>query len=765
MGAEAPTRPPVPVTVDGTTLQYKGPGTLAELKSAWNIVGGGSVTSVGMTVPSFLTVANSPVTTSGTLAITYSGTALPVANGGTGQTSAAAAFGAIKQAASDTATGVVELATDAESIAGTDTARAVTAANVKATLLDRNAGVSVRMYGATGDGSTDDRAAIQSALDSAYGTIYFPEGTYLISTVNPDVSGAGLRIPSNKRLVLAPGATVKRGTNSITGLILNKADGVTSGYAANTNIIIEGGGTVDANGLSFTTNCTAIAFGHASDIVLRDIAIVNVPLFHAVELNAVRYASLARLRIDGVPANEAIQLDAMSSSGVFPWFGPYNSAKCAEVTIADSHFTNCGIAIGNHGVPSADGVRILGNTMTSTTAAAIKPRGWTSVLIEGNRFISCHTVFALDAAGTNTGYRFNRNFISGSTNTDVNLSGVTNSEAIGNEITTVATGFTNVAASVLLAFNRVDGALTMFASPVLLPDGSLSAGGFAWLTDRDTGGYHNADNEWIAHAGGVTNIRFTATGPVLTTPTLGVATATSINGVTISGSSTPTLAVTGTTSVSGANTGDQTSVTGNAGTATALQTARTINGTSFDGTANITVTAAADTLTGTTLNATVTGSSLTTGGVGTLAGTTATQTLTAKTIQLNAALGTDDTLTGDTIAGLNAGATVAQWEAVYLGGSSTWLLADANGSGTYPAVGMGVSSGTNGNPLTVLVRGTVRNDAWNWTPGGAIYLSATAGGLTQTAPSSSGDKVQVVGRALTADIAFFDFNSTYLTIE
>ena len=62
---------------------------------------------------------------------------------------------------------------------------------------------------------------------------------------------------------------------------------------------------------------------------------------------------------------------------------------------------------------------------------------------------------------------------------------------------------------------------------------------------------------------------------------------------------------------SGTNTGDQTTITGNAGTATALQTARTINGTSFNGTANITITAAAGTLTGTTLAAGVASSSLT----------------------------------------------------------------------------------------------------------------------------------------------------------
>lgn len=46
----------------------------------------GTVTSVAMTVPSVLSVSGSPITSSGTLAVTYSGTALPVANGGTGLT-------------------------------------------------------------------------------------------------------------------------------------------------------------------------------------------------------------------------------------------------------------------------------------------------------------------------------------------------------------------------------------------------------------------------------------------------------------------------------------------------------------------------------------------------------------------------------------------------------------------------------------------------------------------------------------------------------
>lgn len=50
--------------------------------------GNGTVTSVGISAPSLFTVSGSPVTTNGTLALTYSGTPLPIANGGTNATTA-----------------------------------------------------------------------------------------------------------------------------------------------------------------------------------------------------------------------------------------------------------------------------------------------------------------------------------------------------------------------------------------------------------------------------------------------------------------------------------------------------------------------------------------------------------------------------------------------------------------------------------------------------------------------------------------------------
>lgn len=52
--------------------------------NTWAIAGSGSVTSVALTMPSVFSVMGSPVTSSGTFTVGYSGAPLPVANGGTG---------------------------------------------------------------------------------------------------------------------------------------------------------------------------------------------------------------------------------------------------------------------------------------------------------------------------------------------------------------------------------------------------------------------------------------------------------------------------------------------------------------------------------------------------------------------------------------------------------------------------------------------------------------------------------------------------------
>lgn len=71
----------------------------------------------------------------------WNGSAVPIANGGTGATTAVNAFTAIKQDASETASGVVELATASEVSTGTDTTRAITPATLRSSFSVKSARV------------------------------------------------------------------------------------------------------------------------------------------------------------------------------------------------------------------------------------------------------------------------------------------------------------------------------------------------------------------------------------------------------------------------------------------------------------------------------------------------------------------------------------------------------------------------------------------------------------------------------------------------
>jgi hypothetical protein len=116
-----------PITTSGTitiagTLDVDNGGTGATTSAAAlsnlgaypasnpNGYNSGTVTSVGATVPAFLSVSGSPVTTTGTLAITYSGTGLPVANGGTGATIASTARSNLSAAQSGANTDITSIA-------------------------------------------------------------------------------------------------------------------------------------------------------------------------------------------------------------------------------------------------------------------------------------------------------------------------------------------------------------------------------------------------------------------------------------------------------------------------------------------------------------------------------------------------------------------------------------------------------------------------------------------------------------------------------
>ena len=90
----------------------------------------------------------------------------------------------------------------------------------------------------------------------------------------------------------------------------------------------------------------------------------------------------------------------------------------------------------------------------------------------------------------------------------------------------------------------------------------------------------------------------------------------------------------------------------------------------------------------------------------------------------------------------------SNYQVVYVDGADSVLPADANGSGTYPVIGMVVATGY------VLTHGVVRNDSWTLTAGSVYYLSTTAGSITTTPPSTAGDYVQIIGVAVGTDQLF-----------
>lgn len=94
---------------------------------------------------------------------------------------------------------------------------------------------------------------------------------------------------------------------------------------------------------------------------------------------------------------------------------------------------------------------------------------------------------------------------------------------------------------------------------------------------------------------------------------------------------------------------------------------------------------------------------------------------------------------------------IAKGKPVYVSGTHssgkpTVELADNDGSGTYPAIGLVYSTITAGSDGYVIISGLLLNVATStYSAGDALYLDSTPGDLTSTRPTASTEKVQKVG--------------------
>ncbi|GAA2971363.1 right-handed parallel beta-helix repeat-containing protein [Streptomyces enissocaesilis] len=254
-----------------------------------------------------------------------------------------------------------------------------------------------RVMGAVADGTTNDAPALQAALSAARtaggGQVLVPPGTYAV--------GATLRIYRNTRLTLMPGAVLRR-TAPGTMLLNGDADQTFGGYTGHGNIVIEGG-VWDMRGTTagLTASAMCISIGHARGITIRDVEILDVPGYHAIELNSTAQALVENCQFRGYvdpggrTFSEAVQIDLAKASSVFGGFGPYDQTACEDITVRGCYIGPSGTAgtiawprgVGSHAATIDrwhKRIRIIGCTVADGAQFAVGAYAWQDCHIEGN---------------------------------------------------------------------------------------------------------------------------------------------------------------------------------------------------------------------------------------------------------------------------------------------------------------------------------------------------------------------------------------------
>ena len=212
--------------------------------------------------------------------------------------------------------------------------------------------VTPHMFGAVGDGVTNDTAAFMSMFAADNGVIVIPDGVYLID--------GDIRVYSNTRVFLSPKATIKR---IFTGVYTqpvfvfgeNGSDTFASGYNGVHDVFIHGG-TIDMGAtVAMDINehgGATMAIGHCRNIIIDGVTFKNGANDHYIEVNGSKDIIIKNCLFDkpvitGSANYEAINIDYANSDG-FPCYGYYDNTHNENLLIENCVFNNCDKAIGNH---------------------------------------------------------------------------------------------------------------------------------------------------------------------------------------------------------------------------------------------------------------------------------------------------------------------------------------------------------------------------------------------------------------------------------
>lgn len=302
-------------------------------------------------------------------------------------------------AALDTANGAATVSEAAQVEAAAALAAAAAAQNTADDALSR-AGLAgwFVVTGATRNGSTDDAAAIQGALDNAAaaggGTVLIPAGSYAV---------ASALVAYDNTVIYAYGATLT--AIGDTGLLHNYASTseVFSGYNGRSHITVLGGiwdGNAGTGPGQTSGEHDVISFNHCRDITLRDVVVRNTPTAHALEFNSCDGGRAVNCRFEGFADlsptsnrqfSEAVQIDiAVNGSSAV---GAFDGTPSRNIEISGCYSGPSdrlgvfGRFVGSHTAAAGtyyDNIVIRGNTVEGTIQEGVYGYGWRRAIIADN---------------------------------------------------------------------------------------------------------------------------------------------------------------------------------------------------------------------------------------------------------------------------------------------------------------------------------------------------------------------------------------------
>ena len=243
--------------------------------------------------------------------------------------------------------------------------------------------VSFVFFGELGSG--DDALLLQSAFDF----IEFKGGGTVRAEVEEINWQTQVKIPSNTHFLVGEKTVITRGA-AINNMLVNNSDGSIGGYSANSGMTVTGG-IWDVNKSNFSSQCTAIAFGHSSNVEIRNSTFKNTPQWHCIEYNGVLRGKVINCNFsdcDLLDNAEAIQIDLMQSSAQFPWFGPYDGSPCYKISVTGCTFSSVGSGIGSHSADATKkhiGILIESNFFKDIEYTAVKCLNYSGVKVLNNR--------------------------------------------------------------------------------------------------------------------------------------------------------------------------------------------------------------------------------------------------------------------------------------------------------------------------------------------------------------------------------------------